>query len=108
LYNYVTNILLDRVFTKKLIPVDEKIEIIASRRETSKFLNEDFSSYIKSKVKSDHKISVEVFIKSPNTEKGLQIVDMLSWSIFRKYQHDDDAYYNIIKSEIIEENALFR
>ena len=39
LYNYVTNILLDRVFTKKLIPIDEKVFLIASRRETNKFLN---------------------------------------------------------------------
>ena len=35
LYSYVTNILLDRVFTKKLIPLTGKINIVASRRETN-------------------------------------------------------------------------
>ena len=37
LYNYVTNILLDRVYTKRIIPIRMKnIELIASRRETNK------------------------------------------------------------------------
>ncbi len=39
LYNYVTNILLDRIVTKKLIPTESKVELVASKRETNKFLN---------------------------------------------------------------------
>lgn len=107
LYNYVTNILLDRVCTKKLIPIDEKISLIASRRETNKFLNQNFSSYLKSQVKTNHKIDIDIEIKSPTQEKSLQIVDMLSWAIFRKYEHGDESYYNIIKADIVEENSLF-
>lgn len=107
LYNYVTNILLDRVFTKKLIPTDEKINIVASRRETSKFLNENFKNYISMQL-SKHKANIEVIIATPSKEKGLQVVDTLSWSIFRKQEHSDDIYYNIIKSKIIEENPLYR
>ena len=108
LYNYVTNILLDRVCTKKLIPIKEKIFIIASRRETNKFLNENFSNYITAQATGNHKLNVEVEIRPPSREKGLQIVDMLSWAIFRKYEHGDESYYNLIKSEIVEENALFK
>jgi len=107
LYNYVTNILLDRVCTKKLIPTDEKIKIIASRRETNKFLNSNFSSYIKNQAKNNHKLDIEINIMSPSQEKGLQIADFISWSIFRKYEHGDDSYYNLIKQEIVEENPLF-
>ena len=44
LYNYVTNILLDRVFTKKLIPVEKILTLIASKRETNKFLNQNFET----------------------------------------------------------------
>ncbi|HMO79133.1 MAG TPA: DUF3800 domain-containing protein [Candidatus Paceibacterota bacterium] len=107
LYNYVTNILLDRVFTKKLIPLDKKIKIIASRRETNKFLNENFSSYIKNQTKNNHKFDIEIEIKSPALEKGLQVADFISWAIFRKYEHGDSSYYNLIKSKIVEENPLF-
>jgi hypothetical protein len=107
LYNYVTNILLDRVFTKKLIPTNENINIVASRRETSRFLNKNFTEYITNKIKDEHKVLVKVEIKTPKEEKGLQVVDMLSWSIFRKYEHSDESYYNMIKSKIVEENSLF-
>src|SRR3989344_1252636 len=34
LYNYVTNILLNRIYIKKVIPIDKDVELIASRRET--------------------------------------------------------------------------
>jgi len=107
LYNYVTNILLDRVCTKKLIPIDEKISLVASRRETNKFLNQNFTAYLKTKVRNNHKLDIDIEIKSPTQEKSLQVVDMLSWSVFRKYEHGDESYYNIIKPDIIEENSLF-
>ena len=108
LYNYVTNILLDRVYSKKLIPTDEKVHIIASRRETNKFLNANFSSYLKNQAKNNHKVDIEIDILSPQAEKGLQIADIISWSIFRKYEHSDNTYYDLIKTEIIEENPLYR
>ncbi len=107
LYNYVTNILLDRVCTKKIIPIDKKITVIASRRETNKYLNNNFSSYIKDRAKNNHKLDIEIVILSPSQEKSLQIADMISWAIFRKYEHGDETYYNLIKHEIVEENPLF-
>lgn len=107
LYNYVTNILLDRVCTQKLIPTDERIFLIASRRETNKFLNQNFTAYLKSQVKNNHKLDIEIEIKSPTQEKSLQVVDMLSWAIFRKYEYGDESYYNLIKPDIVEENPLF-
>jgi len=108
LYNYVTNILLDRVFTKKLIPTNERIEIIAARRETNKFLNINFKNYIQNKTKDNHKLNIEIEIKSPSSEKSLQVVDAISWSIFRKYEHGDDSYYRIFSRHIIEENPLYK
>jgi hypothetical protein len=108
LYNYVTNILLDRIFTKKLIPHEgEKIKLIASRRETNKALNENFKSYIERQVHKNHKAKIEVEIKPPHNEKCLQIIDFVSWAIFRKYEHRDDSYINLIKGSIIEEKSLF-
>ncbi len=107
LYNYVVNILLDRVCTKKLIPTNKSISLIASRRETNKFLNKNFTTYLRSQIKNNHKLDITIEIKSPAQEKSLQIVDMLSWAIFRKYEHGDESYYNLIKPDIVEENSLF-
>ena len=107
LYNYVTNILLDRIYTKKVVPNNKKIELIASRRETNKFLNENFKDYLNRQVKSNHDGDMKVSIKTPSEEKSLQAVDFVSWAIFRKYENGDDSYYNVIKNKIIEESPLF-
>lgn len=107
LYNYVTNILLDRIYLKKIIPVKDTIELIASRRETNKFLNENFKNYLNSQVRDRHGIDIRIQVRTPFEEKTLQVVDFVSWAIFRKYEYGDDSYYNIIKNKISEENPLF-
>jgi hypothetical protein len=109
LYNYITNILLDRIFTKKLIPKEDSKQIIlvASRRETNQALNENFKYYLENQVNKNHAAKIEVEIKPPHTEKCLQLVDFVSWAIFRKYEHGDDFYANLIKSSIVEEKSLF-
>lgn len=107
LYNYVTNILLDRIITKKLVSLDKKIILVASKRETNKFLNENFKKYLINNTRNNHKIDVDVLIRTPSEEKSLQAVDFISWSIFRKKEKNDENYYNIIRSKIAEENLLF-
>jgi len=107
LYNYVTNILLDRIFTKKLLPIHEKITLVASRKETNKFLNENFKNYLSSQIKKNHKLDLTIEIKTPHEEKCLQVVDFASWAIFRKYEHKDNTYYVLFRSKIFEERSLF-
>jgi len=107
LYNYVTNILLDRIFTKKLIQSDDSIKIIASRKETNKFLNENFKAYLHSQLAANYKVKVSISVKTPAEQKALQAVDFVSWAIFRKYEYKDDTYYNLIRGKIVEENPLF-
>ena len=107
LYNYVVNILLDRIFTKKLLPIDQKIHFIASKRETSVFLNNNFKSYLESQVNQNHKLDISIEIKTPFQEKGLQVVDFVSWALFRKKEHSYESYANYFKSKIIEESSLF-
>lgn len=108
LYNYVTNILLDRIMTKKLLGAHPgKVTLIASRKETNKFLNENFKNYLQTKTKDNHGFQINVEIKTPHEEKCLQAVDFVSWSIFRKWEYDDESYYQLIKNKIIEENPLF-
>jgi hypothetical protein len=95
--------LLDRIITKKLIPTDQKIQLIASRRETNHFLNENFKNYIKNSSSAE----IEVLVKTPSEEKGLQVADFISWSAFRKYEHQDEIYYDTIKSLVVEDKTLF-
>ncbi len=107
LYNYVTNILLDRIYSKKIIPTNQPIQLVASRRETNKFLNENFKRYLKNQISLHHKLSITITIEPSQTNKSLQAVDFISWAIYRKIEHNDKTYIDIIKQKIIEENPLF-
>jgi hypothetical protein len=107
LYNYVANILLDRIFTKKLVVKGPDICLVASRKETNKFLNQNFRSYLESQADRNHGVSLKVQIKTPAEEKALQAVDFVSWAIFREYEYGDDSYSNLIRSKIVEKNPLF-
>ncbi len=107
LYNYVVNILLDRMMRKKLVPKNKPICFVAAKRETNKFLNDNFKEYLQKQTKDNHRLAIEISIKTPSEEKGLQIVDMCSWSFFRKYEHKDESYAKVIKNKVIEENSLY-
>jgi len=107
-YNYITNILLNRILDKKLIDTDQKVHLIASRRETNKFLNSNFKNYLKNKAQKNHSIDIDINIALSNQEKCLQIVDLISWSYFRHIEHKDSSYYSIIKEMVEEEVILFQ
>lgn len=107
LYNYTANILLDRLHTKNLIPIDEPIFMYIDRKDTNKNLRENFESYLKESIKSKRNGSVDIKLKASHEEKSLQAVDFISWAIFRKYERGDYEYYDLIKNQIIEENLLF-
>lgn len=107
LYNYVTNILLNRICKKKILPLGKKIHLIASQRETNKFLNRNFKAYLEQQAKSKYSIDIEVEITPFFHEKGLQIIDVISWSLFRYREHGDNFYRNLIHNIIVEEHDLF-
>lgn len=107
LYNYVVNILLDRLIRKKLFDCDDVVEIVAAQRETSKFLNENFAEYLRSQATKNHAVDISVSIQTPKERKGLQIADLLAWSFFYKYERGDTSYVDIISEKVIEENWLF-
>lgn len=106
LYNYVTNILIDRIVTKKILPQWVPIVLIASRRETNKILNQQFEEYLHNQM-IDHPYDITVQIKTPAQEKWLQVVDFVSRATFQKYEHQDESYHKIFSNIIVEEQWLF-
>jgi len=108
LYNYIVNILLDRIVNRRFVSKKDIIVLVASKRETNKFLNRNFCNYLCSQLKNNHAVDLRVEIKTPAEEKCLQAADIASWSIFRKYEYGDETYYKILKPIIIEEKALYK
>lgn len=108
LYNYITNIILDRILTKQIIPLSASISFIASQRETNGILNSNFKNYISDSVLKKYNISINIVVAPPSVYKGLQIADACSWAAFRKYEHNEEIYYNQIKEHIILDDSLFK
>jgi hypothetical protein len=70
-------------------------------------LNDQFRRNIEDGIQERHGIDVTIEIKTPHQEKGLQAVDCLAWSFFRKYEYGDSSYADIVASRVIEENSLY-
>lgn len=72
----------------------KNMKVIVEKRETNKYLNSKFMRSVDVK---------DIKLEKPSSEKCLQAVDFISWSIFRKYEHSDPTYFNLIKSKIKKE-----
>lgn len=108
LYNFTANILLDRLHNRNLIETDEPISLYIDKKDTNKFIRENFEKYLKDNlVKRGNSGKIEIKIKPSHAERCLQAVDFVSWAIFRKYERGDYEYYEDIKNKIIEERLLF-
>lgn len=107
LYNYVVNILLDRMVRKKLVPLSGPIRFVASKRETNKYLNENFTDYLQNQTQINHGTQLRIEVKKPSEDRGLQAVDCVAWSYFRKYEHGDSSYADILLPITVEESKLF-
>lgn len=108
LYNYVTNILLDRLKNSGVLDDTSEMEICIDQKETNKFMNDNFLCYLRNATNHWNKNKVMIRLAHSHNEKCLQAVDFVSWAIFRKYECGDYDYYNLIQDKIIEENFLFK
>jgi len=107
LYNYTANILLDRLHTKEILSVNEPIHLYIDRKDTKKYLRENFVNYLSDSMKKRRDCRFEVQLHASFENKSLQAVDFISWAIFRKYERGDFEFYEIIKDKIVDERPLF-
>jgi len=68
-----------------------------------KALKEGIGDYIK-----NHKLKIryDIFHHCSASSANLQIIDYISWAIFRKYERNDSSYYEIIEKYILEEDNM--
>ena len=107
LYNYTANILLDRLHKSAALGANEPLHLFIDRKDTKKRLKENFVSYLTQSMRKRRAGPFNVQLHSSHENKSLQAVDFISWAIFRKYEHGDDTFYNIIKNKITDERLLF-
>ncbi len=95
LYNYVAGKL------AKQMPIhDMDIEIRIDKSKGKQLLQEDFNSYLLKILKEKENMGeIKIFHSLSHNWSGLQFADILSWSCFQKFEHDNDSFINILKLE---------
>jgi len=91
LYNYVAGKLAESIVLKE---VDLEIRIDRSK---GRILQDDFNQYFCRKLEScSGNAHRTVFHSYSESWPGLQFADVLSWSFFQKFEHNDDTYVDAL------------
>ncbi|MBA7491568.1 hypothetical protein ES702_02116 [subsurface metagenome] len=101
-YNYFTGVLLS-----ELIFDDEfyEVSLIFDKRNKESHQNKYFKEYLETKIfgKSlEKEINVKFGLAGYDSKDvyGLKAVDFFSWSIFRKFEHSDNRFFNLISKKL--------
>jgi len=81
------------------LDLDKPLLIFIDQKDTNKKMRGELIASIRN-VFDDARCQIEINIKPSQSEKCLQATDIISWSIFRKYERGDTVCYRIIKSRI--------
>jgi len=105
LYSNMFVTLINRLYADGVLNKSDSIDFVASRRNTSEKLNNDFSASIEHGTKN---IDFNHSIAAPSDDKCLQAVDFVSWALWQKYEMDDNTYSDIIADKIIKEYEMYK
>ena len=104
LYNYVAGSILPRALAR-----NRTVNMVVDKVVNKKIIREDFNSYVKAQIQNRSfypKVDIRVSHFDSKNSAGLQACDMICWSIFRKYESNDDSYYNLIFRKIKREKII--
>ena len=100
LYSSMVVQLLKQIYSHHTFYATNRIEFIASRRETSKFLNKKFLDVL-AKFAEQNLSRFSVRIRTPSQKKCLQAVDFASWSVFQKIENSNNVFVRAFERIIV-------
>ena len=92
LYNFVAGRL-----AKNMNIADGQIIIRIDKSKGKQLLQQDFNRHFESSLNEINIHDVKIFHSDSASGSGLQIVDMLAWSCFQRFEHRDSTYVNAVK-----------
>jgi len=103
LYNYISNLILNECSLD-----NSHVCLVVDKSKTNRSLREDFDNYIRRSLSNKNKLC-NLTIKHENSQKEgcLQVLDFVSWAIFRNYEYKDSRFIQIIKDKIVIKKELF-
>ena len=104
LYNYISNLILNECSLE-----DSNIKLVVDKSKSNHSLREDFDNYIRKKLDEKNQ-ACKLSIKHENSqnEAVLQVLDFVSWAIFRNYEYQDHRFMEIIKNKIVIKKEIFQ
>jgi hypothetical protein len=104
LYNYVSNLIINECSFD-----NPCVCLIVDKSKSNRSLREDFDNYIRKMIKDKNHLD-KLIIKHENSqsEACLQVLDFISWSIFRNYEYKDSRFFEIIKDKIVIKKEVFK
>jgi hypothetical protein len=93
LYNQVTGMLLQQITTQDVSAVTLIVD-----KSKNKYGMKVFDDYIKRQLSLPMPFFIHHY--SSSASRGLQAVDLFSWGIYRKYEHQDTEWYQAFESTI--------
>ena len=92
LYNYLTRLILDECDLN-----GRSVHFIIDKRAKKKMIRDDFDKYIKQK---NSKVKLNISHFDSGNSHGLQLVDFISWSIFKNYESRDSRFIDFFYNKI--------
>jgi hypothetical protein len=98
-YNYLCGTLLCRAYPKHFAG---PLKIVVDQRSKETHTKNKFDGYLETRLVGDcaHELDLLITHEESHDVPGLQAVDFLSWSLFRKYEHGDSRFSDMMKKNI--------
>ncbi|MDR1186033.1 MAG: DUF3800 domain-containing protein [Bifidobacteriaceae bacterium] len=100
LYRRLAGALVEQVVLALPLAEGAPLDVVASRRETKRLLNREFVEHLSDATRQGPGSRLNVTVTDPAGAKGLQAVDCVSWSLFRKVEHGDQKFADIIEPRV--------
>jgi len=103
LYNYLSNLIINECSLE-----NSSICLIVDKSKSNRSLREDFDNYIRKNLNEKNQLcALSIKHENSQNESCLQVLDFISWAIFRNYEHKDASFMNIIKDKIVTRKEVF-
>jgi hypothetical protein len=106
LYNFLSRILMEKV---NLTHVQRNVDLIVDRCKNKEEVR-DFNQYLINQLEALLPLNTDLNISHLTSQEsaGLQVVDLFSWGIFRKYENNDYEWYNVYRHKVRFETEYLR
>jgi len=103
LYNYISNLIINECSFD-----NPCVCLIVDKSKSNRSLREDFDNYIRKRLTEKNNLD-KLIIKHENSQNEgcLQVLDFISWAIFRNYEHKDSRFTDAINEKIVIKKEVF-